>query len=207
MGMTKVLGISCSPRRGGNTEILIKEALKGAKKEGADVEFLSLIGRDIKPCNECRTCETTGVCSIKDDMQGIYGKILDAEGIILGAPIFHWSLCGQAKVLLDRTYALSFPRLQLANKVGGSIAVAGREGLMNGHMTFQQCFLNNHMILADRVSGLASEKGEILKDERAMGTAWEMGRQVVQLIKTGFKFPKEFDVPIYRHYIEKKPEK
>lgn len=205
--MNKVLGISCSPRRGGNTEILIHEALKGAKEEGADIEFLSLIGKNIKPCDECRTCETKGVCYIKDDMQEIYGKLLNADGIILGSPIFFWSLCGQAKVFLDRTYALSFPRLQLANKVGAGIAVAGRGGLMNGLMTLQQYFLNNHMLPAEVVPGLAREKGEIRKDERAMGTAYEMGREVVQLIKTGFKFPAEFDVPIYRHLTEKQKSK
>ena len=200
----KVLGISCSPRRGGNTEILVQEALKGAKEEGAVVELLSLSGKDIKPCDGCRGCETTGLCKIKDDMQEIYGELLNADGIIIGTPIFYWSLCGQAKVLLDRTFALNFPRLQLANKVGGAIAVAGRAGTMNGLMTLLQYFLNNHMRPAEVVPGLADKKGEIRKDERAMGSAFEMGRQVVQLIETGFKFPKEFDVPIYRHWAEKR---
>jgi multimeric flavodoxin WrbA len=61
-----VLGISCSPRKNGSTSALVNESLKGAKKEGAKTEFYSLSGKDIKPCDGCRTCAKTGVCRIKD---------------------------------------------------------------------------------------------------------------------------------------------
>ena len=75
----KVLGIVCSPRKGGNTEILIQEALAGAKETGADVELLNISEMNISPCDGCMTCHQSGECKIKDDMQKIYEQLLAAD--------------------------------------------------------------------------------------------------------------------------------
>jgi multimeric flavodoxin WrbA len=72
----KVLGICCSPRKGGNTETLVNEALKGAKQEGAETELYSVSGKHIEPCDGCRACARTGICHIEDDMQDVYKKML-----------------------------------------------------------------------------------------------------------------------------------
>ena len=71
-----VLGIFGSPRRGGNTDLLLEEALRGAEKEGAKVERLYLSDSTISPCKECHGCDNTGNCVILDDMQRIYPKLL-----------------------------------------------------------------------------------------------------------------------------------
>ena len=78
-------------------------------------------------------------------------------------------------VLIDRTYCLRYPQFRLANKVGGLVVVAGRRGLANAAMSIQTYFLGNHMVVADYVAGLASEKGAIKKDKYAMKEAWEVG--------------------------------
>lgn len=193
-----VLGIVCSPRKGGNTEILVQEALAGARDSGAKTELLTVRDKDIKPCDGCLSCKKTGECRIKDDMQLVYEKMLNADGIVIGTPVYFWSISGQAKVLLDRTHALRFPHLKLANKVAGAIAVAARDGVISALNTLQRYFASNHMFSAELVEGLAAEKGTITKDKRGMKSAYEMGRQIVSLIKRQLRFPEEFDIPLYR---------
>ena len=87
----KILGIVCSPRSGGNTEILVRKALESAEKEGAEVEAWSVAGKDLKPCDHCLSCIKTGQCHIKDDMQALYPKMIEADGIVLGSPVYFWS--------------------------------------------------------------------------------------------------------------------
>ncbi len=193
-----VLGIVCSPRKGGNTEILVQEALAGARDSGAKTELLTVSDKEIKPCDGCLSCEKTGECHIKDDMQLVYEKMLNADGIILGTPVYFGSMSAQAKVIMDRAYALRFPHLKLANKVAGAIAVAARDGVIIALNTLQRYFASNHMFSAELVEGLAAEKGTIIKDKRGMKSAYEMGRQIVSLIKQQLRFPEEFDIPLYR---------
>jgi len=199
----KVLGIVCSPRKGGNTEILVQEALAGARDSGAKTELLTVRDKNIKPCDGCLACEKTGVCHIKDDMQPIYEKMLNADGIILGTPVYFWSMSGQAKVLIDRTIALRYPYLKLANKVAGAIAVAARNGAISTLNVLQRYLASNHMFSAELVEGLAEERGTITKDKRGMKSAYEMGRQIVSLIKQQLRFPEEFNIPMYK-FVKKK---
>jgi len=102
----KVLGIFGSPRRGGNTELLLEEALKGAEKEGAKGERLYLSDFTITPCKECHGCDNTGNCIILDDMEKIYSKLLEADIVILASPIFFYGVTAWAKALIDRSQAL-----------------------------------------------------------------------------------------------------
>ncbi|MEM2876370.1 MAG: flavodoxin family protein [Candidatus Bathyarchaeia archaeon] len=199
----KVLGVVFSPRKNGNTEILVQEALKGAEEMGADTELVATRELNINPCDGCGSCQKSGVCRINDDMQKMYEKLLDADGIILGTPVYFWQMCAQAKTFIDRTYALTFPNLKLANKVGAAIAVAGRTGAVEVLNTLSRYFINNHMIVAESVEGLASEKGSIVNDERGMRSARELGKQVALLIKLGNRFPEEYEIPIYRLVHEK----
>lgn len=189
----KILGLSCSPRKSGNTEILVGEALDGAQKEGAEVELFSLSGKEIKPCDGCYTCLETGKCHINDDMQAVYQKLVAADGIIFGTPIYFYSMTGQAKALIDRTFALRRPSIRLANKVGGVIAVAGALGIIDAIKDLYFYIAINHMVPADYVAAYASEKGAIRKNERAMKAAWELGREMVQLVRKRFEFPGEFE--------------
>ena len=98
----KVLAILGSPRRGGNAEILLDRAVDGAKSKGHQVEKVVLSELKFSPCIECGGCDKTGICVIKDDMQGIYQKIDQVEGVILASPIFFGSLPAQVKAMIDR---------------------------------------------------------------------------------------------------------
>lgn len=195
----KILGISCSPRKDGNTEILIKEALKSAGHQNVDTMFLTVRNRELSPCDGCQTCHGKSECHIKDDMQEIYSKMLDADGIIWGTPVYVYNVSAQAKILIDRSIALGN---KLANKVGGAISVAGSLGCESVWNQFNAFFSTRHMISADFVYGYAGDKGEILKDRHAMAAANELGRQMVLLCERASKFPEEYDVPIYRYVMK-----
>jgi multimeric flavodoxin WrbA len=180
-----VLGIVCSPRKGGNTEILVCEALAGAKESGAEVELLRVSNMNIAACNGCEACHESGECSIKDDMQKVYEKMLEADGIILGSPVYFWSVSSQAKTLMDRTYALRYPNHKLKNKVGGAIVAAGRRGSVNALSTINNFFLGHDMLATGLgISGYGTDKGEVRQDKRAMEGARSLGKQIVQLIKS-----------------------
>ena len=82
----KILGISASPRKNGNTVAMLNIALKAAKAKGAEIELYSVAGKDIRPCEGCWSCMKTGICKIKDDTALLFEKVLAADGIIFGTP-------------------------------------------------------------------------------------------------------------------------
>jgi len=199
----KVLGLVFSPRKGGNTEILVREALTGAKEAGAKVELLSIAGKDIKPCDGCLACFKTGKCHIKDDLPAIFDKLLVADGIIFGSPSYGRGLPGQAKSMLDRCVSLRAPSEKLQNKVGAPIAVTAGDGAWNVITTLYLFFITHHMFCADCVGGFAWDKGEVRKNEFAMKASWELGKQVVALVSQGLEWPKGYEHHWYFSIAEK----
>lgn len=198
--MTKILGVLCSPRKGGNTEILLKEALRGAGERGAETELFTIYDKEIKPCDGCYACQKTGKCHIKDDMQPLYDQFLAADGIIWGTPVYYYNVAAQAKILIDRSFPLSYGT-RLTNKVGGVISVAASLGHQSVWTTFSSFFSVHHMLAADFVYGFGREKGEVRKDKHAMKAAGELGKQVVLLAEQKFKYPTEYNAPIYRYVL------
>lgn len=97
-----VVGIVGSPRKGGNTEILMKEALKVCQEEGLKTEFVHLADFRINPYNECMVCKKEKICPIRDDFLQVYEKMLKSEGILLGSPVFFSSATPEIKALVDR---------------------------------------------------------------------------------------------------------
>ena len=98
----KVLGILGSPRVGGNSDILLDQALTGAKEAGAVVEKIVLSRKKIAGCLDCGKCNEEGICVIKDDMQKIQKKMLEADAIIHSVPLYFWAMTAQMKAYLDR---------------------------------------------------------------------------------------------------------
>lgn len=179
----KVLGIVCGPRSGGNTEILVRKALESAEKEGAETEMWTISGKDVNPCDHCQSCFAAGECHIEDDMQSLYPKMVEADGIILGSPVYFWSATAQAKLVMDRTYALRRPINKLHGKVGGAIAVAGRRGQLEALTLINNFFLGQGMTpIGIGVDGRGSQKGDVEQDERAIIGAVELGRRMVETI-------------------------
>lgn len=201
----KILGILGSTRPGGNTEILLDIALEKARSRGGEASKVTLRDLSIKPCDGCNACFSTGECIVDDDMQQVYEKIRSADGIIWASPVYYWSMSGLTKMAMDRTYALNFPTLQQAGKIGGLILVAGIRGCMNAANPFHMYFTYNHMFAAEFAWGYAGAKGDILKDEYAKKMSEEMVVQMQTLFSANLSFPKEFSHPLHRHVMEKFP--
>ena len=199
----KIMGILGSARQGGNTEVMLDAALEEAQNNGVLIDKILLRDKSIAPCDGCMGCTQTGKCIIEDDAQEILEKMVESDGIIWATPVYFWSMTGQTKPLMDRTYALLFPKLQLASKVGGLITVAAGRGCMNTANAFHMYFNYNHMFFAEFASGYAREKGEIKKKTIALNMAKETVRQMISLINSNLKYPEEFDVPMPRYLAKK----
>jgi len=102
----RVLGLAGSPRRGGNTGLLLTEVLKGAKSRGAKVKTIMLNDLKVSPCQHCDACFEAGVCKIKDDMQMVYKELEKADRIVLASPVQFMGVSAQAKIMIDRCQAL-----------------------------------------------------------------------------------------------------
>ncbi|MFH1032425.1 MAG: flavodoxin family protein [Chloroflexota bacterium] len=185
----KILALSCSPRRQGNTEILLDEVLNGARHDGAEVELYSVAGKKMEPCDACRACGETGICHIKDDMQELYDKLLAADGIVIGVPVYFYTMAAQAKIIIDRSIALSRPNRRLANKVCGLVVTAGSLGVIDVLKDLYFFIVARQMLPAHYVAAYAMGKGDVKKRELGMKAAFELGQQMVQIAAKKFEYP------------------
>jgi len=104
----QVLGIVGSPRRGGNTEVLVDQVLRGAEEAGASTEKVILSELEIAPCNGCDACQETGECLYQDDMPALLEKMARSQVWALGTPVYWWGPTAQFKTFLDRWYSKVF---------------------------------------------------------------------------------------------------
>ncbi|OPX24222.1 MAG: hypothetical protein B1H02_03870 [Candidatus Latescibacteria bacterium 4484_107] len=188
----KVLGLSGSPRRGGNTELLLDRALEGAKERGAGVEKIVLSELNIHPCRHCGGCARTGWCVIEDDMQRLYDRFRTLDALVLAAPVFFMGPPAQTKSMMDRCqclwvakYVLKRPlvedgtkRKSLLLSVGGS----ARPHLFRPLKTIVQAVFAT-LDLAygnDLCFAGVDKKGAIRKHPTALRKALEAGAKLVE---------------------------
>ena len=191
----KIVGLLGSARKEGNTEILLDTALEEARSRGDATVKIALRDKSIAPCDGCMGCARTGQCIIRDDMQDVYAAIREAEGIIWATPVYYWSMSGLTKTALDRTFALNFPTLQQAGKIGSVIFTAGIRGCVSAAAPFNMYFIYNHMFAAEFAWGYAGEKGAIAKDAFALEMAREMVHQMEALSGPTSNIPKNSICP------------
>ena len=98
----KIVGINGSPRKKGNTELLLESALFGASAAGARIEKINLGDLEFSPCLSCFDARLDGVCKLKDDLEKVYKSVYEADGIILASPVYFGSISAQTKMLIDR---------------------------------------------------------------------------------------------------------
>jgi multimeric flavodoxin WrbA len=182
----KILGIVCSPRKGGNTEVLVEQVLAVAKDLGAEIELDSIADKNIAPCDGCESCVVTGKCKVKDDMQGIYSKLIEADGIVFGTPVYFWGMTAQAKTLIDRTFIFKRNR-SLKNKIAGLVIVARRRGVSQTLSALMDyCYLQK-IHVAGGVTAYADKRGDVRQNKVAMDEAKELGRDMFQAIQRSGK--------------------
>ena len=117
-----VLGIAGGTRRGGNSETLLERALAGARDAGADTELISLLDLSINPCicPQSEDCMLTGVCTVLDDMQGLYAKLRAVDLIYIAFPVTFRGVPAQTKALYDRTQPLWIRKYVMGQQLRGS---------------------------------------------------------------------------------------
>lgn len=176
----KVLVLSGSPRKGGNSDILCDEFVRGAKESGNEVEKIRVASKKVAPCRGCYYCKGHGgECALKDDMGEILQKMIDADVIVLSSPVYFYSIDAQLKAVIDRTVARW---LEVKNKEFYYIITMADESKSSADTTLA-CFRG----YADCVEG-AAEMGVIIgngvyepgkiKNSAAMTKAYEAGKNV-----------------------------
>ena len=192
--MRKVIGIFGSPRQNGNSDILLNSAIRGVETNGVDIERIIVRDLKIAPCNSCGGCWEKGVCVIDDDMQKIYSKLVDADGIMVASPIYFMGVSAQLKAFIDRCQAFWARKyiLNLPIREGGRIAngffiaTAARnagEGLFTGAVKTIKAFfhvLDTKYIGEILCAGL-EEKGDVNKRQELLQQAYEAGKQLLKL--------------------------
>lgn len=189
----KILGISGSSRKGGNTELLVRRALDVCKERGADTEFISLAEKEINYCTSCDACkEKPHKCIQDDDVREILDEMKSSDAIILGSPTYFASVSGKLKSLFDRTLPLRRENYRLSGKVGGSIAVGGSRNGGQEHVCIQ---IHNWMLLHEMIvvsdkrtahfGGIAVGRnpGDVLKDNLGISTVENLAIRVFDVTK------------------------
>lgn len=176
----KVLILSGSPRKGGNSDLLCDEFLRGAQESGNQVEKVFLRSKKVAPCNACYYCKNSGgKCAIPDDMAEILDKMQAADVIVMASPVYFYSIGAQMKAVIDRSVARW---TNIPNKEFYYIMTAAEDS-----DTVMDCTLECFRGFAACLDG-AQEKGVIygkgvyeagaIKGLPAMREAYEMGKQV-----------------------------
>jgi len=184
--MTKrILILKGSPRDKGNSSVLANKVADGAREGGAEVESISLHGMDIRPCDACDVCaETEGVCIIKDDMQAIYPKLLQADTIVLASPVYWFTISAQLKLCIDRWYGLqSSGWKKMAGKQAAIVLTYGDSDLytsggINAIHTFESMFRFLRMEIVGMVYGTAGDIGDVEKQPELMQKAYRLGQRL-----------------------------
>ena len=186
----KVLGINCSPRKGGNTEILIKEVFRSLEENGVKTEFFQLGGKKVNGCIACMKCRKAkdGKCHQKNDvLNKVIQKMVKADAIIIGSPTYFSDLSTEAKALIDVAgYSLRGAGNPLKKKLGAAVISVRRTGAIHAFDSINHFFLINEMIIPGSSYwniGVAGQKGEVINDEEGMQTMRVLGDNIAWLLK------------------------
>lgn len=176
-----ILVISTSPRKGGNSEILADEFMRGAIDAGHKVEKVSLYDKTINFCRGCLACQTTEKCVIKDDANEIVQKMKGSDVIVFATPIYYYEMCGQMKTLLDRSNPL-FPSEYKFRDIyllatAADTSEHSMDGATKGLEGWIECFEKTE--LKGVVKGLGADaKGTIKNFPETLAAAYNMGKNV-----------------------------
>jgi len=187
--MKKLLAIYGSPRENGNSDILLNEAIKGAKTENIKIENIFVRDLKINPCKECNYCNKTGKCIQNDDMQSVYEYLENSDYVIVATPIFFYGLPGNLKNLIDRCqsyWSKKYILKQYKNKIcklGGFISVGGTKGkkLFDGAILTIKYFFDvfNFVYYKDLLVRKIDSYQEILNYPDILEKAYNLGKEIV----------------------------
>ncbi len=186
----KVVAFNGSARKDGNTALLIRRVLQVLEAEGIETELIQLAGEHISGCNACRTCYSTENkrCVIEDDNVNAYiQKMIEADGIILGSPVYFSMMTPELKGLMDRAFYVARANSDMfKRKVGAAVVAVRRAGGMPTFDAINHFFLISQMIVPASSYwniGIGRKKGDVEGDEEGLKIMEDLGKNMAWLIK------------------------
>jgi multimeric flavodoxin WrbA len=171
----KVVAFNGSPRKGGNTEFLIRRVLETLEKQGIETEFVQLGGNRVSGCSACQRCFETkdGTCAIKDDIiNDCIAKVVDADGLILGSPTYFTDVTAEMKAFIDRLGFVAYAHGSLLRrKVGAAVVAVRRGGATHVFDTINHLYQMSQMLVVGSTYwnfGFGLEKGDVAKDDEGL---------------------------------------
>lgn len=180
----KILAVSGSPRKTGNTNALLDRLIEGAREKGAEVEKVVLQDLKIKPCRACDRCRKHGRCVVRDDMQPLYDTLLASQAIVIASPVYWWSISAQTKLFYDRWYALvdQDGASMIKGKKAAFISVCADADHEEMSRPIFEMFRNGFDFLGARIVGTLSAAafapGEVAGNAKAMADAFKLGKKL-----------------------------
>jgi len=186
----KVIAFNGSARKDGNTAILLNTVLDELKKEGIETELVQLAGKEIRGCKACYQCRKNKDkrCVQKDDiLNECIEKMLEADGIILGSPVYFTDVTTEMKALIDRAGFVARGNDHFfKRKVGAAVVAVQRAGSIHTFDTLNHFFLISQMIVPGSSYwnlGIGGKIGEVESDEEGLKTMQILGQNMAWLMK------------------------
>ena len=186
----KVLAINGSARKDGNTAILIRKVLAELEREGIETELIQLSGKIIRGCTACDMCTKNldERCVVEGDLiNELIGKMKNADGIILGSPVYFSTMTSELKAVIDRVGRVARANDGLLNrKVGAAVVAVRRAGALTTFNSINHFFLVENMMVVGSSYwnlGIGRNIGEVEDDEEGMRTMEDLGKNMAWLLK------------------------
>jgi multimeric flavodoxin WrbA len=182
------LAINGSPRKGGNTEILLENALAPLKEAGWETDYVQVGGTSIRGCLACNKCfeKKNMQCSVKtDNFNEIMAKMVKADALILGSPTYFTDVSSEMKALIDRSgYVAIANGRAFRGKIGAAVVAVRRGGATHVYDTINHMFLMNQVIVPGSTYwnfGMGREKGEVREDQEGLANMKNLGETIAWL--------------------------
>ena len=186
----KVIGINGSARKDGNTALLIEKVFDELRREEIECEMIQLSGRPVCGCQACYACSRNknGRCILEGDpAQECIDKMVQADGIILGSPVYVADVSSEMKALMDRACLVGRVNGGLfRRKVGAAVMAVRRGGAIHAFDTMNHFFMISEMVVASSSYwnfAMGREPGDVLKDEEGLRTMKVLGENMAWLLK------------------------
>lgn len=183
----KIIGINSSPKGNeSNTLQLVKSVLKGAESEGAETELVDLYKLHIEYCTGCGACYATGECPLFDDFTDLFDRIMNSDGIVLGAPNYINSVPAPMKAFFDRLSDAIHCQM-LTGKFGCSVCTAGGSGQDDVMSYMNGVLMNLGVTVVGGIGVVVGRDPSAL--QQSTGTAQDLGKTLVKSIRGEIKYP------------------
>ncbi len=186
----KVLGINGSARKDGNTATMIRKVFEVLEEEGVETEMIQLAGEHIQGCRDCGLCRKRkdGKCALETDMVNeIIQKMVKADGIILGSPVYFSNITPEMKALIDRAgRVVRVNDYMLKNKVGASVVAVRRAGALPAFQAMNCFFFVEQMIVPGSTYwnlAVGKDRGDVESDDEGMETMINLGVNISYLLR------------------------